>query len=61
MDKIIDGILTVVYLAIFTVGSGYTVQKTYYWARNAALEKAATGLGSLESSTRKMTGGKLDF
>ena len=61
MDKIIDGILTVVYLVIFTAGSGYTVEKTYNWARHAALEKAATGLGSLESSTRKMTGGKLDF
>lgn len=53
MEKIIDGILT--------FGSGYTVQKSFYWTRNAALEKAATGLGSLEASTRKMTGGKLDF
>jgi hypothetical protein len=61
MDKIIDGVLTAAYLIIFTVGSGYTIQKAYYWTRNAALEKAATGLGSLESSTRIMTGGKLDF
>lgn len=61
MDKIIDGVLTIAYLAALTFGGGYYLQKTYYWARNAALEKAATGLGSLESSTRKMTGGKLDF
>jgi len=60
MEKIIDGILTAAYLVIFTVG-GYIVQKAFYWTRNAALEKAATGLGSLEASTRKMTGGKLDF
>lgn len=61
MDKIIDGVLTAAYLIIFTVGSGYSVKKAYYWSRNVALEKAATGLGSLETSTRKMTGGKLDF
>lgn len=61
MGAIIDGILTVVYLAVFTLGSGYSAQKAFYWTRNAALEKAATGLGSLETSTRKLTGGKLDF
>jgi hypothetical protein len=61
MDKIIDGVLTVAYLALFTLGSGYAAKKAFYWTRNAALEKAATGLGSLESSTRIMTGGKLDF
>ncbi|MDO9181876.1 MAG: hypothetical protein Q7U04_05690 [Bacteriovorax sp.] len=61
MEKIIDGILTAAYLVIFTIGTGYSVQKVFYWTRNAALEKAATGLGSLEASTRKMTGGKLDF
>lgn len=61
MEKIIDGILTAAYLLIFTVGSGYTAKKTFCWTRNAALEKVATGLGSLEASTRKMTGGKLDF
>ncbi len=61
MDKLIDGILTAVYLVVLTAGGGYTLQKAYHWTRSAALEKAATGLGSLESSTRKMTGGKLDF
>jgi hypothetical protein len=61
MDKIIDGVLTAAYLVLLTLGSGYTIDKAYHWTRNAALEKAATGLGSLESSTRIMTGGKLDF
>ncbi len=61
MEKIIDGILAAVYLVLFTVGGGYTINKAYQWTRNAALEKAATGLGSLEAPTRKMTGGKLDF
>jgi hypothetical protein len=61
MDKIIDGILTAVYCVLLTAGSGYTLHKVYDWTRNAALEKAAKGLGSLESSTRIMTGGKLDF
>lgn len=61
MDKIIDGILTAVYCLVLTAGSGLTLHKVYNWTRNAALEKAATGLGSLEATTRKMTGGKLDF
>lgn len=61
MDKLIDGILTAAYLVMVTVGGGYTLQKAYYWTRNAALEKAATDLGSLEKVSRIMTGGKLDY
>jgi hypothetical protein len=61
MDKIIDGVLTAVYCVLLTAGTGFTIHKVYNWTRYAALEKAATGLGSLESSTRIMTGGKLDF
>lgn len=61
MEKIIDGVLTIAYLALVTVGGGYTLHGVYSWSRNVALEKAATGLGSLEKSTRIMTGGKLDF
>lgn len=61
MEKIIDGILTAAYLLMITLGGGYTLKKTHDWIRNAALEKAATGLGSLEKSTQIMTGGKLDF
>lgn len=61
MEKIIDGVLTIAYLAIVTAGGGYTLHSVYNWSRHAALEKAATGLGSLEKSTRIMTGGKLDF
>lgn len=61
MDKIIDRVLTAVYLVLLTAGSGYTLEMVYQWTKHAALEKAATGLGSLESSTRIMTGGKLDF
>jgi hypothetical protein len=61
MDKIIDGILTATYLVLFTFGSGYTLNKAYYWSRNAAFEKIATGLGSLEKSSSIMTGGKLDY
>lgn len=48
MEKIIDGILTAAYLLMITLGGGYTLKKTHDWIRNAALEKAATGLGSLE-------------
>ena len=61
MEKIIDGILTAAYLVLITVGGGWTLQKAYHWTRNAALEKAATDLGSLEKVSRTMTGGKLDF
>lgn len=61
MDKLIDGILTALFLVILTLGPGYALKKVYYWTRNAALEKVATGLGSLEASSRIMTGGKLDY
>ena len=61
MDKTIDSVLTVAYLFLLTAGSGYTVKKAYFWTRNAALEKAAKGLGSLEAPTRVMTAGRLDF
>ena len=61
MGNIIDSVLTVAYLFLLTVGSGYTVKKVYSWSRNIALEKAATGFGSLEAPNRIMTGGKLDF
>lgn len=61
MDKIIDGILTAVYLVVLTTGGSFALKKVYYITRNAALEKAATGLGSLEASARIMTGGKLDY
>lgn len=61
MEKVIDGVLTAAYLVLLTLGSGYTLQKAANWTRNMALEKAATGLGSLEASARIMTGGKLDY
>ena len=61
MEKIIDGVLTAAYLVLITVGGGWTLQKAYYWTRNAALEKAATDLGSLEKASRILTGGKLDY
>ncbi len=61
MEKIIDGIVTAIYLVVFTFGSGYTLNKAYNWSRNVSFEKVATGLGSLEKSSRTMTGGKLDF
>lgn len=61
MEKIIDGVLAVAYVALITFGGSYALSKTYNWVRFAALEKAATGLGSLEKSSRIMTGGKLDY
>jgi hypothetical protein len=61
MEKLIDGILTAAYFLMITFGAGYTLQKAHNWMRYAALEKVATGLGSLEKSTQTMTGGKLDF
>ncbi|MDD4976794.1 MAG: hypothetical protein PHY93_20735 [Bacteriovorax sp.] len=61
MEKIIDGVLTIAYLGLLTFGGGYTLEKGCQWIKHAALEKASTGLGSLEAPTRQMTGGKLDF
>lgn len=61
MDKIIDGILTVVYVALIAMGGKYTLQQAVNWSQKQAFEKVAHGLGSLEPTTQKMTGGKLDF
>ena len=59
MEKIIDGVLAVAYLAVIAAGGTYTLDKVYAWTRNAALEKAATDLGSFEHATRIMTGADL--
>lgn len=62
MEKIIDGVMmSLVFTLVIASGGCFTLQKAYYWSRNAALEKAAKGLGSLERSSRIMTGGKLDY
>lgn len=61
MEKIIDGILTTVVAVLIAMGGKYTLEQTYIWARHKALEKAATGLGSLEKASRTLTGGKLDY
>jgi hypothetical protein len=59
VEKIIDGVVTFAYFALVTWGGTYTLNKIYVWTRNAALEKAATDLGSLEHATRVMTGADL--
>jgi hypothetical protein len=61
MEKLIDGILTVVYVALIAMGGRYTLQQAVAWSQKMAFEKAAQGLGKLEPATQKMTGGKLDF
>jgi len=61
MEKIIDGVLAIIYALIIAKGGQYTAQKVFYWSQYAALQKAAQGLGKLETTTRQMTGGKLDF
>lgn len=61
MEKIIDGVLVATFAVAVAAGGHYTLRQIYHWSRRAALEKAAQGLGKLEPSTRKMTGGKLDF
>ena len=61
MEKIIDGILTLVSVSMIGFGGQYTLHQVLDWSRHVALEKAAQGLAKLESTTQKMTGGKLDF
>ncbi len=61
MEKIIDGVLTLVSVALIGLGGRYTLHQVLDWSRHAAFEKAAQGLGRLEPATQKMTGGKLDF
>lgn len=61
MEKIIDGVLTLVSFTLIVFGGHYTFQKIYHWSQNAALHKAKQGLGRLEPATRQMTGIKKDF
>jgi len=61
MEKLIDGILTVVYVTLIAFGGKYTLQQAVAWSQKVAFEKAAKGLGHLEPATQKITGGKLDF
>ena len=61
MEKLIDGILTTVLAVLVAFGGKYTLEQTYVWVRHKSLEKAATGLGSLEKASRTLTGGRLDY
>ena len=61
MEKLIDAVLTLVSVVVISAGGSYTVREVHDWSKKMALQKAAKGLGRLESTTQKMTGGKLDF
>jgi hypothetical protein len=61
MEELIDGILTAVSVTLIAFGGRYTLHQIVNWSQKMAFEKAAQGLGRLESITQKMTGGKLDF
>ena len=61
MDKLIDSLIVAIYIFIAASGGHYTLKQAHQWIQTAALQKAAQGLSKLESSTRIMTGGKLDF
>lgn len=61
MEKIIDAVLTAVSVALIAAGGHYSIKEIMAWSQRQALQKASQGLGHLESATRKMTGGKLDF
>ncbi len=61
MEKIIDGVLALVSVALIAFAGKYTLHQVLDWSRHAALEKAAQGLCKLEPSTQQMTDGKLDF
>lgn len=60
MEKITDGVLTLVSASLIVFGGHYTLKQVYTWSQHAALEKAAQGLGRLEPGTRHMTGMKRD-
>lgn len=61
MEKIIDGVIAIVFTLVIAKGGQLTIQKIYNWSQKAAHQKTIQGFGSLEKSTRQMTGGKLDF
>ena len=61
MEKLVDGILTAVYVALIALGGKFSIQQAVAWSQKMAFEKAAHGLGRLEPAAQKMTGGKLDF
>ncbi|MBX9766325.1 MAG: hypothetical protein K2X47_03560 [Bdellovibrionales bacterium] len=61
MEKIIDAVLTAVSVALIAAGGHYSIKEVMNWSQRQAFRKASDGLGNLESATKKMTGGKLDF
>ena len=61
MEKLIDALLTAVYVGLITVGGRYTLHQAVEWSQKIALQKVTQGLGKLEPATQKMTRGKLDF
>ena len=61
MEKIIASIVVIIYLVLFSFGGNYTLKQVHQFSRDLAFNKISQGLGSLERSTRIMTGGKVDF
>ena len=61
MEKIIDGIFAMIFVFATVWGGAYSLKSMCEWSRNLAFDKIHQGMGSLEKSTRTMTGGKLDF
>lgn len=61
MDKIVDGIVTFIFVLATAFGGSYSLKALHAWSQNLAFEKIHEGIGSLEKSTRAMTGGKLDY
>ncbi len=53
MEKLIDGIATLISVILTTACGHYTLKQVAAWSQKMAVEKAAQGLGKLEPATQK--------
>ena len=61
MRSIIDSAIIGAYIVAAFAGGNFALKKAHDKIQKMALEKAATGLGSMEKIARGMTGKRLNF
>ena len=61
MKNLIDSAIMGAYIFAALAGGNFALKKAHDTIQRMALEKAASGLGSMEKIARGMTGKKLNF
>ncbi len=61
MKALLDSLVIGIYLSAIAMGGKYTLAYIAQKVQYLALEKAAQGLGDLETITQRLTGKRLNF